>query len=336
MRNTIVTVCVLLLSASVWAQQAPEPPPANFSRAPDEAQKLRVVLDPDKAAALGVTARQVAQRISEYTASHKGVSRAEELAGLTVAGKDGQAVRLGDVATITVGEAAPSDAQVVGRVREHVDHTRVTTRLAAQLKYSRVEFRAAPRQAATTPKDVMLSEDAVRGYLHSLETDGPQAGRERGDEYQWFETFVRPEGLVTAHYRGKAYILLCARPGLVMLTCRRGPDAWTLQNASPTMDSMGKPAIVLAFDEAGAAQFRRLTKANIGRPMAVLVDDQAHSVPVIMAETGGPAVISGPMAPAYLDALLKKLVNSTDPAAYLRAASQPATQPAGATEPSAR
>lgn len=56
----------------------------------------------------------------------------------------------------------------------------------------------------------------------------------------------------------------------------------------------GKPQIGLVFDDEGAKMFADITKNNIGKPLAILLDGQVISAPVIQSEIlGGQAQITG-------------------------------------------
>lgn len=56
----------------------------------------------------------------------------------------------------------------------------------------------------------------------------------------------------------------------------------------------GKPAVSLKFDEKGADLFERITRENIGEPVAIFLDDQLISAPTVQQEiSGGQAVITG-------------------------------------------
>jgi protein-export membrane protein SecD len=55
-----------------------------------------------------------------------------------------------------------------------------------------------------------------------------------------------------------------------------------------------KPTIGLVFNDAGSKLFAEITKANIGKPVAIFLDGAPISVPTVNEEiTGGKAVISG-------------------------------------------
>lgn len=56
----------------------------------------------------------------------------------------------------------------------------------------------------------------------------------------------------------------------------------------------GKPEVNIEFNEDGAKKFADLTKKNVGKPLAIILDNQPVSAPIVQEEiTGGSARISG-------------------------------------------
>lgn len=68
-----------------------------------------------------------------------------------------------------------------------------------------------------------------------------------------------------------------------------------LKKAALTFDqTTQEPTVELSFDDTGAKLFAEITKANIGKQVAIFLDGQPISVPTVNSEiTGGKAVISG-------------------------------------------
>jgi protein-export SecD/SecF family membrane protein len=56
----------------------------------------------------------------------------------------------------------------------------------------------------------------------------------------------------------------------------------------------GKPQVQISFNDAGAQIFERMTAANVGKPLAIFLDNQLIEAPIVQqAISGGQAVISG-------------------------------------------
>jgi SecD/SecF fusion protein len=80
--------------------------------------------------------------------------------------------------------------------------------------------------------------------------------------------------------------------------------------AYPLPDDMGRPYVSLEFDKEGAAIFGRVTSANVGRQLAIVLDGELHSAPVINeAITGGRAQISGSFSQSEAQELANVLEN---------------------------
>jgi len=69
----------------------------------------------------------------------------------------------------------------------------------------------------------------------------------------------------------------------------------SLKNAQVVFDqTAGTPSVSIEFDEEGASKFAALTKKNLGKQLAILLDNQVVSAPVVQEEiTGGSARITG-------------------------------------------
>lgn len=69
-----------------------------------------------------------------------------------------------------------------------------------------------------------------------------------------------------------------------------------------------EPIISLEFDETGKEIFAKITKENVGKPVAIYLDGVPISVPVVREEiTGGKAQITGKFAPKEAKILVQRL-----------------------------
>ena len=67
-----------------------------------------------------------------------------------------------------------------------------------------------------------------------------------------------------------------------------------LTGAQPEFDQNNKPAVGFKFDVTGARKFGEYTGANVGKPFAIVLDNEVISAPVInTAITGGSGIITG-------------------------------------------
>ncbi|MDQ2093300.1 protein translocase subunit SecD [Rhodalgimonas zhirmunskyi] len=89
-----------------------------------------------------------------------------------------------------------------------------------------------------------------------------------------------------------------------------------LVDAQPSFDQNGRPAVTFRFDPTGARRFGDYTAENIGKPFAIVLDNEVISAPTIQAHiAGGSGIITGNFT----------LEESTELAVLLRAGALPAS-----------
>ena len=67
-----------------------------------------------------------------------------------------------------------------------------------------------------------------------------------------------------------------------------------LTNAQASFDQNNRPAVSFQFNPAGGRKFGAYTKSNIGKPFAIVLDDEVISAPVIQSHIpGGSGIITG-------------------------------------------
>ena len=89
-----------------------------------------------------------------------------------------------------------------------------------------------------------------------------------------------------------------------------------IRDARVRIDSRdNRPYVALSFDSIGADRFAKITRRNVGRNMAIVLDDKVQSAPVIReAITGGEASISGQFTVEEADTLKIVLRSGSLPA----------------------
>ena len=126
-----------------------------------------------------------------------------------------------------------------------------------------------------------------------LQTKGPHRGL-TPSQTRWFlidpingkDLLRNPGGYVIGSYEGRHYILLYNSPARALV---HGPGRqhWKVQNANlETNPSNGELVVGFNLDPIGGTYMRQLTGANIGRDMAILLDNQAITAPVIRSTIG--------------------------------------------------
>jgi biopolymer transport protein ExbD len=98
------------------------------------------------------------------------------------------------------------------------------------------------------------------------------------------------EGLVVGEYDGVKHLLVSNKPADIMLR-GTGGGAWGLE-AVEAVNASGA-GVVITFDESGGKRFKALTGANIDRALAVVVDGEVVSVPVIRSAMAEGVILCG-------------------------------------------
>jgi SecD/SecF fusion protein len=137
------------------------------------------------------------------------------------------------------------------------------------------------------PTDALYGEMAER-----LQRQGPRAVA--GDKAAWFpvDDPARYEG-PTVKFNEVPYVLAFITDDK-SLDNRPGKQKWGLERAEESQDQLGARVVSFGFDPQGAIYFGDLTRANVGEPMAILLDGRVLSAPRINEPiTGGSGQISG-------------------------------------------
>jgi SecD/SecF fusion protein len=156
-------------------------------------------------------------------------------------------------------------------------------------------------------------------YVERLQTDGARI--KAGDQARWFE--VGPQEnfpYPTQTYNKKRYVLGYITPGPDGKP--RSLDAhadkpWHLTDARIESQMTGEKVVGFSFDPQGAQYFGDLTGANIGKPMAIVLDNKVISAPNINGKIGASGIIEGGhngFEPAELDYLVSTLKAGSLPA----------------------
>lgn len=218
-----------------------------------------------------------------------------------------------ELALTKLKEAVPAEAGVVDEVVSMYDTYRDNRKslddpsdLIRLLQGSGVlEFRIAPA-AGDHPEEQTLRQ--------RLREEGPRLAGTR--DARWFQiadptsqarTIQQAEmiladasryfasssqSVVVEQHEGLFYILLWDTPrdSLTQSATQRG---WSVSRAFETADDTGRPAIGFRMDANGATLLGRLTEANVGKPMAVLLDNKAYTWPTLNAKITSTGIITG-------------------------------------------
>jgi SecD/SecF fusion protein len=189
--------------------------------------------------------------------------------------------------------------------------------LIAMLRGSGVlEFRI-----AATPTDAAID---VASYRQQLTERGPRAGADK--PWRWFEIdnieqyasdpseqkllaedpeafFAQRRGVVGQAYGDSYYMLLADTESLAMTR----DQAWQLSSAQRGADELGRPAINFQLNALGGQRMGQITGPNVGKPMAILMDNQVISAPNLNSKINDSGQITGDFTPKEVDYLLRTL-----------------------------
>jgi preprotein translocase subunit SecD len=87
-----------------------------------------------------------------------------------------------------------------------------------------------------------------------------------------------------------------------------------LRTARPTIDEYNQPAISFTFNSEGARKFGNFTGANVGRNLAVIMDDRVYSAPIIQERISQEGRITGQFEQKEADDLALTLSSGALPA----------------------
>jgi SecD/SecF fusion protein len=162
---------------------------------------------------------------------------------------------------------------------------------------------------AVEPGELGSQESELRAQLQRV---GP--ANARTDQARWFkinkiENWIKSksdydllqaspaqylsqrQGVVGEEFGGEYYLLLWDKKGF-RLTERDGPK-WELRSAFPSNDRFGRKCVAFNMDTVGANLLGDLTGNNVGRQMAVILDDEVYTAPSINSQISGSGVIEG-------------------------------------------
>ncbi|KKK82071.1 hypothetical protein LCGC14_2807060, partial [marine sediment metagenome] len=169
------------------------------------------------------------------------------------------------------------------------------------------------RIAATLPggqRGTELTNEQVQRYYDRLASEGPLAGRTRNEPNQWFPLLRAGErlspDLVIGKYAGRKYVLLSNQSGFTMLHQNDQKRPWGL-SASKGLDNMNRPAVDFELDPRGAKLMGAMTSTHKGHFMAILLDDEVYSCPVIQASIYNRGVVTGDFTDREVGELVRTL-----------------------------
>ncbi len=148
-------------------------------------------------------------------------------------------------------------------------------------------------------------------YVAALAAKGPKGASDSRYVWREVEDPATWHGGITGRFGDKLYILASNQDNEKMT---RAAKAWKLKRAYPTADQEGRRAIGFTFDEIAANLFYKLTSANIGKPLCILLDNTAISAPNIQSAISSSGVITGRFSETEVGDMVNKLNAGSFPA----------------------
>jgi SecD/SecF fusion protein len=220
---------------------------------------------------------------AELPATNITAEQAERLAGLE--DDELRQARLGELADGSFPERDEALRQYVDAARAYEE---VRDEIADTATLKRLLRGSGLLQFHIVANDLSRDDPQYLEMKRRLDTAGPRP--RAGDELRWFLT-ERPSEVPGAEAAadGNYYVL-------VYNTNDRSLDArdgqWSLTQARVTSDN-GLRAVGFELDSAGANLFGELSGANIGRPLAIVLDDKIISAPNLNSTIRGSGIITG-------------------------------------------
>ncbi len=131
------------------------------------------------------------------------------------------------------------------------------------------------------------------------------------DDYERFQAMqANPQGYfagmgyIVEEYQGEYYMLCWDRRGLRLT---QADGEWAVASAYQSADQQGRPAIAFTMDTLGAPKLGSLTENNVGKKMAVLLDDEVYTAPTLQSRISSQGQITGQFDPDELQYIIKVL-----------------------------
>lgn len=157
-----------------------------------------------------------------------------------------------------------------------------------------------------------------------LRKAGPKAAR--GQDVGWFKVnkieswvdtvdglealrkspaaFFAGRGLIAEEYKGEYYVLAWDRRGLRLT---EDDGTWSVSRAFPGADQLGRPAIDFQMDALGADKLGELTGKNVGKNMAVILDDEIYTAPRLQSRISSSGQITGSFPQSEIEYIVRVL-----------------------------
>ena len=177
--------------------------------------------------------------------------------------------------------------------------------------------------------------DAVAQYRAQLQEKGPRSGAR--DPYRWFLVdaeasfadteeakaalkenpiaFFAGHNLHGAEFASDYYVLLSNTPDKALMASMPG---WEVSRASQSVDDIGRAAVGFTLNAPGGQLMSALSRANLQKPMAIVLDGRVISAPTLQGAIASRGVITG----QFTNSEVRYLINTLNAGALAGALSE--------------
>ncbi len=119
------------------------------------------------------------------------------------------------------------------------------------------------------------------------------------------EGYLQGRNLVAATHDGRIFVLLYTTDAMSMT--HGGSAPWAMKRAAADRDELGKPCVAFQTDQQGGLLMARLTGANVGKQMAIVLDGEVYTAPTLQSQIPGNGRITGKFSLADVTYLIRVL-----------------------------
>lgn len=146
----------------------------------------------------------------------------------------------------------------------------------------------------------------IDGWLYSKEVAEMLAA----DDSKAAEHF-RGQGYVMEARAGDYYMLVWDTPGTRLTLDDHRDNPWAVSSSSAGRDERGKLEIRFAMDPVGARYLGELTGRNVGKKMAVLLDDEVYTAPNLQSAISASGRITGDFTASEVEYVVRTLTGGS-------------------------
>ncbi len=139
-----------------------------------------------------------------------------------------------------------------------------------------------------------------------IENSADRLRRLNEDPAAYFASYGSESGYVVERRDGTLYMLVSNRPG-ERLTRAEGGGEWAVSGAFRSTDQLGRPSIGFQMDAIGADLLSDLTSNNVGRSMAVILDNEIYTAPNIQSRISDNGQITGTFSQREINDIINTL-----------------------------